>query len=132
MSKEVQNKKNKKKGNVSPKKTKLKKYLTKENIIYFVIALIDIFIIIYAARKNFINYVTIDNNKPIYLGSIHNLFLGRNYITIVTTIVVYLYIIILNKFYFKKKLNIKYLLIALFIILILNCITFYLFTNKVY
>ena len=132
MLKEVQNKKNKKKGNVSPKKTKLKKYLTKENIIYFVIALIDIFIIIYAARKNFINYVTIDNNKPIYLGSIHNLFLGRNYITIVTTIVVYLYIIILNKFYFKKKLNIKYLLIALFIILILNCITFYLFTNKVY
>jgi len=121
-----------KKTSKSKSKLNLKKYLTKENIIYLLIALIDITIIIYVAKKNIINYVTIDNNKPIYLGDKHNLFLGRNYITLVTTIVVYLYILTLNKFYFKKKINIKYLILILFLILILNCIIFYLFTNKVY
>ena len=36
-------------------KFEIKKYLTKENIIYFLVALADIIIIIYSARKNIIN-----------------------------------------------------------------------------
>jgi len=113
-------------------KFEIKEYLTKENIIYFLVALADIIIIIYSARKNIINYVTIENKNPIYLGAKHNLFFGRNYITIVTTIITYIYIIILNKFYLKKELKIKQLILLLFLILIVNCIIFYLFTIKVY
>lgn len=112
--------------------TKIKNKITKENIIYFIIAILDIFIIIYSARKNIINYVSIDSSKPIYLGDKHNLFLGRNYITLITTIVVYIYILALNKFYFKKKISLKYMILVLLILLLLNCIIFYLFTTKVY
>lgn len=130
--KENKSTKQTKKSLTKKEKLNLKKYLTKENIIYLLVIIVNIAIIIYAARNNFINYVTLENQKPIYLGAKHNLFLGRNYITLVTTIIVYIYLIILKKFYFKHKINIKYLILMLFFIFILNSILFYLFTKKVY
>ena len=125
-------KQDKKESNNKKDKINLKKYLTKENVIYMLIAIADIMIIIYTAKKNIINYVTIENNKPIYLGNKHNLFLGRNYITLFTTFIVYIYTLILNRFYFKKQIPIKYLILVLLLILLVNCIIFYLFTTKVY
>ena len=113
-------------------KKNIKKYLTKENIIYSIIILIDIAIIIYFARKNIINYVTIENRDPIYLGNKHNLYFGRNYITLFTTLIVYIYIIVLNKVYLKKEIRMKNLILFFISILILNCIIFYMFTIKVY
>jgi hypothetical protein len=112
--------------------SKIQNKLTKQNIIYLIILIVDILFTIYVARKNIINYVTIDSSKKIYLGDKHNLFLGRNYITLVTTFIVYIYYIILNKFYFKEKISIKKLILVLLILLLINCLVFYLFTVKVY
>lgn len=122
---------------VSKKKTNkkeklnLKKYITKQNIIYLIIAISDIFLIIYSARKNMINYVKIENKK-MYLGAKTNLIFGRNYISLVTTLVVYIYTLLINKVYFKKKTNIKNYIIFLILLLLLNCLIFYIFTNRVY
>ena len=122
---------------VSKKKTNkkeklnLKKYITKQNIIYLIIAISDIFLIIYSARKNMINYVKIENKK-MYLGAKTNLIFGRNYISLVTTLVVYIYTLLINKVYFKKKTNIKNYIIFLILLLLSNCLIFYIFTNRVY
>ena len=122
---------------VSKKKTNkkeklnLKKYITKQNIIYLIIAISDIFLIIYSARKNMINYVKIENKK-MYLGAKTNLIFGRNYISLVTTLVVYIYTLLINKVYFKKKINIKNYIIFLILLLLSNCLIFYIFTNRVY
>lgn len=125
MSKVSKKKKNKK------QKLNLKKYITKQNIIYLIIAISDIFLIIYSARKNMINYVKIENKK-MYLGAKTNLIFGRNYISLVTTLVVYIYTLLINKVYFKKKTNIKNYIIFLILLLLLNCLIFYIFTNRVY
>ncbi len=122
---------------VSKKKTNkkqklnLKKYITKKNIIYLIIAISDIFLIIYSARRNMINYVKIENKK-MYLGAKTNLIFGRNYISLVTTLVVYIYTLLINKVYFKKKINIKNYIIFLILLLLSNCLIFYIFTNRVY
>ena len=112
-------------------KKKTNKIINKQNIIYSLIVLIDILIIIYVARHNYINYVTIEN-KSFYLGNKRNLFLGRNYITLFTTVIVYLYFLLINKYYFHKRINIKYLILILLGLLLINCLIFYLFTIKVY
>ena len=125
MSKVSKKKKNKK------QKLNLKKYITKQNIIYLIIAISDIFLIIYSARRNMINYVKIENKK-MYLGAKTNLIFGRNYISLVTTLVVYIYTLLINKVYFKKKTNIKNYIIFLILLLLLNCLIFYIFTNIVY
>ena len=125
MSKVSKKKKNKK------QKLNLKKYITKQNIIYLIIAMSDIFLIIYSARRNMINYVKIENKK-MYLGAKTNLIFGRNYISLVTTLVVYIYTLLINKVYFKKKTNIKNYIIFLILLLLLNCLIFYIFTNRVY
>ena len=125
MSKVSKKKKNKK------QKLNLKKYITKQNIIYLIIAISDIFLIIYSARRNMINYVKIENKK-MYLGAKTNLIFGRNYISLVTTLVVYTYTLLINKVYFKKKTNIKNYIIFLILLLLLNCLIFYIFTNRVY
>lgn len=125
MSKVSKKQKNKK------EKLNLKKYITKQNIIYLIIAISDIFLIIYSARKNMINYVKIENKK-MYLGAKTNLIFGRNYISLVTTLVVYIYTLLINKVYFKKKTNIKNYIIFLILLLLLNCLIFYIFTNRVY
>ncbi len=122
---------------VSKKKTNkkqklnLKKYITKQNIIYLIIAISDIFLIIYSARRNMINYVKIENKK-MYLGAKTNLIFGRNYISLVTTLAVYIYTLLINKVYFKKKLNILIYIIFLILLLLSNCLIFYIFTNRVY
>ena len=125
MSKVSKKKKNKK------QKLNLKKYITKQNIIHLIIAISDIFLIIYSARRNMINYVKIENKK-MYLGAKTNLIFGRNYISLVTTLVVYIYTLLINKVYFKKKTNIKNYIIFLILLLLLNCLIFYIFTNRVY
>ena len=125
MSKVSKNKTNKK------QKLNLKKYITKQNIIYLIIAISDIFLIIYSARRNMINYVKIENKK-MYLGAKTNLIFGRNYISLVTTLVVYIYTLLINKVYFKKKINIENYIIFLILLLLSNCLIFYIFTNRVY
>ena len=117
--------------NINNKKEILKKVLTKQNIIYFIILILDISILVYAARHNIINYTTLEG-KTQYLGNKRNLFFGRNFITLLETFVVYLYFMLLNKFYFHKQLTKKYLVLSFVLLLFINCLVFYLFTIKVY
>ena len=120
----------KKKTNIKKNEVKEKKYLTKENIIYAIILLVDIFLVIYTARKNIVNYVTIENKRK-YIGKKYILFFGRNYITLLITFIIYAYYIILNKIKLKKKHTKKHLIITLIGLFIFNCLLFYLFTKKV-
>ena len=121
----------KNKPNKEEKKFNIKSIITKERVIYMIILISDFALLIYAARQNIINYISVDN-KTFYLGKKTNLFFGRNYITLVVTTIVYLYLIVINKFWFNKKINIKYLILSLLILLIINSLVFYLFTIKVY
>lgn len=125
-SKEKNHKKSKKN-----KDSKLK--ISKENITYASLLIIDIFIIIYSAKKNYANYVSLAGSKNTYIGdnSLH-LILGKNYITLIITAFFCIYICLLNKIILKKKNTKKFITILLLSLLIINCILFYAFTNKIY
>lgn len=134
---EKKNTSNNKKTKTEPKQIRKeepnqKKNLTKKNLIYLLILIIDICLVIYSARQNIINYVTLEGSKSTYIGTKHNLFLGRNYITLMITLVVSIYVLILNKFYFKNKMKLSHIILGIILLLIINCIFFYLFTIKVY
>lgn len=103
----------------------------KNKLVIFGLIVVDIILIIWAARKNIANYVLI-NGENIFVGDTKNLLLGRNYITLVVTAFIYSYGILINKIFIKKKIKIKYLLLILGLILVINMILFYIFTSKVY
>lgn len=110
----------------------IKKNLTKKNIFYLIVFILDITIIIYSARNNFANYVSTDKNKSIFIGETKNLLFGRNYITIITTIFFFGYIALSNKILFKQKNTNKNLIFLFAFLLILNISLFYIFTKRVY
>lgn len=111
---------------------KVKEFIkNKKNIINFVLILFDLGLIIYVARDNIANYVNI-SGKDIFVGDTKNLFLGRNYITLVITLFMYIYWLVIDKFLFKTKTSIKRYLVVLCILLLFNVMMFYLFTNRVY
>ena len=104
----------------------------KRNIFYLILLVIDIIIIIYSARHNYVNYVTLDNTEPFLLSDKKDLFFGKNYITIITTLFFYIYTLLCNKILFHQK-NKKSFTIGLFIfILLLNLILFFIFTKRIY
>lgn len=103
----------------------------RDKIFYFVLGIIDIILIIYVARSNIANYAIV-NGEEVFIGSSKNLIMGRNYITLVISLFIYLYGLIVNKFLLKKKISNKWLILILILILIFNMIMFYLFTKKVY
>lgn len=109
----------------------LKNKLTKKNLIYFILFLIDIILVIYVARKNVVNYVKISDQK-IFVSDTKNLLVGRNYVTLVVTGFFYLYFCIIHCFFFHEKNTKKFLVISFFVLLILNCLLFFLFTKRVY
>ena len=107
--------------------------ITKDKVIYLLLGIIDIIIIIYAARKNYANFVSLAGSKSTYIGdSTKNLIFGKNYITLLTTAFFFIYICLLNKFMFHKKNTKKFVIILLLLLLIINCTLFYAFTNKIY
>lgn len=110
----------------------LKNKLAKKNIFYLIILILDITIIIYSARHNFANYVSINGTKSIFIGETKNLLIGRNYITLITTIFFFCYIALSNKILFKQKTTKKGLIYLLTFLLVLNISLFYIFTKRVY
>lgn len=110
----------------------LKNKLAKKNIFYLIILILDITIIIYSARHNFANYVSINGTKSIFIGETKNLLFGRNYITLITTIFFFCYITLSNKILFKQKTTKKGLIYLLIFLLVLNISLFYIFTKRVY
>lgn len=107
--------------------------IAKEKITYLILLIIDILIIVYSARNNYANYVSLTGSKSTYIGdnSLHLIF-GKNYITLIITAFFFAYVCLLNKFLFKKKNTAKFIMMLLFSILTINCILFYTFTNKIY
>lgn len=112
-------------------KTKKTNFDNRRNLVLIGLVLVDIILIIWAARKNIANYVLL-NGENIYVGNTRNLLFGRNYITLVITAFIYGYGVIINSILLKNKVKIRYLLLMLVIILVINIILFYIFTNRVY
>ena len=121
----------KKKKIVEKKKLDVRNYLTKSNITYFLLLLVDIVLVIYMARKNIVNYVVI-SDVEVFVSKTRYLLWGRNYINVIIILFFYIYTCLVNKFFLKRK-NTKKFLIWLFVILVvINVLLFILFTKKVY
>ena len=101
-------------------------------ISYTVFLLIDIIMIIYFAKHNFVNYASIPGQEKLLVSKTQKLFFGRNYITLIITLFFTIYTLLCNKYLLKIK-NTKKLIISLIVFyLILNIALFYLFTIKIY
>lgn len=123
-------KKDKKKADIK-KGINIKKYLTKANITYFGLLVLDIVFVIWLAKKNIVNYVTIFDDK-IFVSKTRYLLWGRNYVNVIAIIFFWGYICLINKFFLHKK-NTKKFVIGLFIgLVVLNVLLFILFTKRVY
>lgn len=125
-------KNNKTKSQKEKKKFNPKNILTKRNITYFILLILDIAIIIYSARHNYANYVSINQEKSIFVGDSKDLLFGKNYITLITTIFFFVYTLLLNKALFHKKNTKKFIIFLLLLLLILNITLFFIFTKRVY
>ena len=55
-----------------------------------------------------------------------------NYITLIITGFIYIYGLAINKILLKNNIKIRYMILLLIGILVINMLLFYLFTNKVY
>ena len=134
MKKVVENnpKKTKRKNNnISKYIKKLKKYLTKTNITYITILLLDIILTIYLAKHNMVNYAVV-LDEEIFVSKTRYLLLGRNYINLITTSFFYIYLCLVNKFFLHNKNTKKFLLYSLLLLTIINITLFIIFTQKIY
>lgn len=100
-------------------------------IVYIILLLLDLGLIIYTARGNIVNIVNI-NGRDMYVGEFKNLLFGRNYVSLVITLFIYLYFMVVDKFFLKNKFNIKKYLLVLICLILFNILMFYLFVNRVY
>ena len=110
----------------------IKEKLTKQKLLYLLIAFIDIIFIIYCARHNYANYVKSAQDGSFFIGDSNDLLFGKNYIVILFTCFIYIYILLSNKIFFhikQPKKSMLKLLIALFLI---NIILFFIFTKRIY
>ena len=101
-------------------------------LIYVILVLIDITLIIYSAKRNYINYVTLKGLGNISFGTTKDLLFGKNYITLIITFFFFTYILLCNKLLFDKKNTKIRTILTLIGLLILNIILFYIFTKRIY
>jgi len=113
------------------KKIDFKKYLTKVNITYFMLFILDIILVIYFARKNVVNYVVI-SDVEIFVSKTRYLLWGRNYVNLIVIAFFYVYICLINKFFLHQKNTKKFLIWLLVILVVLNVLLFVLFTKRIY
>ncbi len=116
------------------KKETTTKEISKKNIIIFysIILILDITFIIYFAKHNIVNYVSLPGNEIILVNKNKDLLFGRNYISLILSAFFYIYTLLCNKFLLNIK-NTKKIAISMFLFyLILNILLFYLFTQKIY
>ena len=101
-------------------------------IIYSILLLIDIIMIIYFAKHNYVNYVSLPGNERILVSKTRKLLFGRNYITIIISLFFYIYTLLCNKYILQIKNNKKLIISTIIFYLILNISLFYIFTQKIY
>ena len=123
----------KSKKNTEKKKYKLflSKILTKENIANFLIILFDIILVIYCAFKNKVNYVNIFNQK-FFVGETKYLLFGRNYINLIIIGFFFGYFLLMNKFFLKKKITKKFMILSFICLVVINLVLFYIFSKRIY
>ena len=63
----------------------IKEKLTKQYLLYLLIALINLTFIIYCARHNYANYVKSEQDGTFFIGDSKDLLFGKNYIVIIFT-----------------------------------------------
>lgn len=110
---------------------KICRFFTKVNVTYFILFLLDIILVIYSARKNIVNYVTV-SDQDIFVSKTRYLFLGRNYINLIIISFFYLYTCLMNRFFLQRKNTKKFLGLLFIILVVLNLTLFFLFTKRIY
>ena len=93
LKKKTTNKQNNNKEQLKSKKEKIniKSKLNKRTIMYIILLILDIIIIIYSARHNYANYITITEGNTMFVGDSKDLLFGKNYITLITTLFFFIY-----------------------------------------
>ena len=114
-----------KKENADVKKTK------KKIIIYSIIMLIDIIMIFLFAKRNILHFVVVGNKKVNVSGTNRMLF-GKNYITLIVTFFLYIYICMINKVVFKEKKKELFYVILFLGLIIINILLFVICSKRVY
>lgn len=99
---------------------------------YLIMLILDIAIIIYSARNNHANYVTLTNNQSMFVGDTKDLLFGKNYITLIITFFFFIYTLLTNKLLFHIKNTQKFIIILLISLLTLNTVLFFIFTKRIY
>lgn len=113
------------------RKNIIKEKLTKKNIIYMFILLIDVILVIYMASRNCVNYVNV-MGEEFFISKNRYLLVGRNYINLIIIAFFYFYTLAIKKFLFKEKITKKYLLWLLVFLIVLNMGLFFIFTKRIY
>lgn len=112
-------------------KINLRKYMTKTNITYSILLLLDVVLIIYLARQNIVNYVVV-SDVEIFVSKTRYLLWGRNYINVIVIAFFYIYTLLINKFILHKKSTKKFLILLFIVLVLLNVLLFIIFTKRVY
>jgi hypothetical protein len=107
------------------------RYFNKFNITYFILFLLDIFLVIYLARKNVVNYVVV-RDEEFFVSKTRYLLWGRNYVNVIVIGFFYGYFCLVNKFFLKRENSKKFLALIFISIVIINVLLFVLFTKRVY
>lgn len=102
-----------------------------EYLVVLLLVLLDIGLTICFAKKNIINYATILENE-VFVSKTRNLLVGRNYIVLIVTVFFAIYMVAFQKYFFKRKISVKYVIFILLAFLFLNVLLFYFFTKRVY
>ena len=124
-------KKNNVNEDISSNKKLLVKCLNKKCFIYFLLLLFDVILVIYSAKNNVVNYVTIAG-EDIFVSKTRYLLVGRNYITLIIITFFYGYICLMKRFFLHEKLTKRYLTLLFVILVILNFSLFFIFTERIY
>ncbi len=110
----------------------IKNRLTKQNLFYFILSIIDIVFIIYCARHNYANYVTNPTEGTFFIGDSKDLLFGKNYIVIIFTCFIYIYLLLANRIFFNLKHTKKKMLKLFIAIFLINTVLFFIFTKRIY
>ena len=109
----------------------IKDKLTKKNLIYVVLLLVDVILVIYMASRNCVNYIEV-GGEEIFVSKSRYLLVGRNYINLIIIAFFYFYTLAIKKFLFREKITKKYLLWLFIFLIVLNMGLFLIFTKRIY
>ncbi len=102
----------------------------KRILVHFALIVIDVILVWYMARRNMVHLVQLDG-EDILLGTNRVLLFGRNYINLIIIVFFFGYTILLQRFFFRRKLTWKFILGALLFYFILNIVLFSNFTVRI-